>query len=142
MHANDVAVSFLVLRVCIRSSRQYDLSLEHIQQLKVIVAKEHFTALTQEERDLLWESRHQLCSGSVTSHLTVPMLVRATPGNSPSYRAELYALLNDFKIGDTLDAFALLTPRWVQHSHEWLSSYTYVRISYMCAVLCQLFYFR
>lgn len=111
MGANGVSVSFLVLCVCVCSSRQYDLSLEHIQQLKAIVAKEHFTALTQEERDLLWESRHQLCSGSITSHLTVPMLVRAIPGNSPSYRAELYALLNNCKTGDTLDAFALLTPR-------------------------------
>ena len=96
---------------CVCSSRQTDLGLELIQQLTTIVSKERFSALTKTEKDLLWESRHQLCSANITSHQAVPMLVRAMPGNSPSYRAELYATLDDWRMGDTLDALALLTPK-------------------------------
>jgi len=81
--------------------------------IKAIAQKDHFTNLTAEEQELLWNNRHSLPDVLSNHPRGLPLLLLSVPNFIHSNLADVHTILEKWKLQEPTDALELLNVQYV-----------------------------
>ena len=80
----------------------------------MVAQKDHFTTLTTEEQQLLWNNRHSLAHLLSNHPRGLPLLLLSIPDYNHSHLADIHAILEQWKLQELTDALELLNVQYVE----------------------------
>ena len=82
--------------------------------IKTVALKDHFTDLTTEEQQLLWNNRHSLDHILSNHPRGLPLLLLSIPDYDHYHLADVHDILEKWMLQEPTDALELLNVQYVQ----------------------------
>ena len=79
--------------------------------IKTVAQKDHFTDLTTEEQQLLWNNRHSLDHILSNYPRGLPLLLLSVPDYDHHHLADVHAIVEQWEVQEPTDALELLNAR-------------------------------